>query len=89
MLRKTLTILSVLGLVVLLAWPSRQSGRPPSMWDRIPDWILMALFLLFAVILTTCAVWPRRPKLGLCVKCGYDLRASEDRCPECGEEFSR
>lgn len=54
----------------------------------IPLWNLACLFLLlFGVSNLPLHRRRKRKKLGLCLKCGYDLRASKDRCPECGTEF--
>ena len=56
----------------------------------IPLWLPSLIFggLLFWSLLPAL-VRRKRKKLGLCLECGYDLRASEDRCPECGAGFEK
>jgi hypothetical protein len=52
---------------------------------KIPHWFI-ALILIAPplLILRRLRCLRRRLAAGLCPGCGYDLRASKDRCPECG-----
>ncbi len=53
-----------------------------------PHWLLVLLFSTPLWVAGTRVYRRRkRKKLGLCLKCGYELRASKDRCPECGGGF--
>ncbi len=71
-------------------WLPELHRGPPSVLGhlQLPFWIPA---LAFASMLMLCCLpghhRRKRKKLGLCVKYGYDLRASEERCPECGQEF--
>jgi hypothetical protein len=51
----------------------------------VPHWLLLLAFAaLPAVRVTRHVRAARREKSGLCASCGYDLRATPGRCPECG-----
>ncbi|CAN5650263.1 hypothetical protein BH09PLA1_BH09PLA1_13540 [soil metagenome] len=64
-------------------------GGPDYFHLQLPIWMLM--LLLSVPLLNALRQWERRKRrrrLNLCQTCGYDLRHSKDRCPECGTTIS-
>ena len=52
----------------------------------MPFWLICLLLTLFPLwIFAIPALRRARRPHGFCPKCGYDLRATPDRCPECGK----
>ena len=70
-------------------------GFPPGMQPQIithsrdrvvgvPHAAVSLLVGIMPVLWLRRALFRRRIARGLCRRCGYDLRATSDRCPECG-----
>jgi hypothetical protein len=80
-------------------WLETEKPTPPYKWaDKLRTQELWGeaphLMVIWALLILPIAWLARRrwesygarmaAKRGKCVQCGYDLRASPDRCPECG-----
>lgn len=76
--------------------PVRSHSSDPrltGLWDfeevrgaYVSYWLIATVMAVIPV--TALVTWLRRRSRhsdGCCAKCGYDLRATPGRCPECGE----
>jgi predicted amidophosphoribosyltransferase len=50
----------------------------------VPHWLAVAVMSVLPVL--AIGARRRRRDPSICATCGYDLRATPQRCPECGRE---
>jgi len=70
-------------------WAKQRYEQSAFGWQwQVPHWWLIVvpygIWWLARAIVNACALSGQGHAAGLCRTCGYDLRATPERCPECG-----
>jgi hypothetical protein len=55
----------------------------------VPLWLPIMVLISLMIVTNTPIRRRKCKKLGLCLRCGYDLRGSSKRCLECGDLFEK
>jgi hypothetical protein len=78
------TALPYWALMMLLIWTRRDLGMPEQWaYSAAPTLVCWGSWFGMMALSRQMQIDERRRE-GLCLACGYDLRASKGVCPECG-----
>jgi hypothetical protein len=70
---------------------------PTSHASTIAYWVIVTTGIVLSSLAVIWTIWVvhivrrdrRRFREGRCMRCGYDVRFCNDKCPECGEPIRR